>query len=218
MDLKRLEYFVAVVEAGGFSKAAAALHLSQSALSQQVAQLERETGHRLLTRNGRGAEATEVGLALLAHAKGIFSLADKARADLRERQKMPAGRITVGLPPRVAQALAGDLIESFRAEYPDAVISVAEALRNPRRDRSVRITSGSCALMMVAPPLIGPQLIGPQAPVFISWAARCTALRMRGYVPQRQMLPDMALSMSASLGAGLVFSNATADMIWPDWQ
>lgn len=128
MDLKRLEYFVAVVEAGGFSKAAAALHLSQSALSQQVAQLERETGHRLLTRNGRGAEATEVGFALLAHAKGIFSLADKARADLRERQKMPAGRITVGLPPRVAQALAGDLIESFRAEYPDAVISVAEAL------------------------------------------------------------------------------------------
>lgn len=126
--MRRLEYFVAVAEAGSFSKGAAALHLSQPALSQQVALLEQETGQRLFTRNGRGVEATEAGLALLAHARGIFELAEKASMDMRERQLTPSGRITIGLPPRVAHAMTADLVQRFRAEFPDAAISVAEGL------------------------------------------------------------------------------------------
>jgi hypothetical protein len=49
-------------------------------------------------------------------------------------------------------------------------------------------------------------------------AACLMAARIRPYVPQRQMLPDMALSMSASVGSGVLASSADADMIWPDWQ
>lgn len=128
MDLRRLEYFVAVAEAGSFSKAAAVLVMSQPALSQQVAALEQETGQRLLNRTGRGAESTEAGLALLAHARAIFELAERARADMRERQLIPSGRITIGLPPRVAHAMTADLVERFRAEFPDAAISVEEGL------------------------------------------------------------------------------------------
>src|SRR3989441_12847816 len=55
-------------------------------------------------------------------------------------------------------------------------------------------------------------------PPFASVAARCTAARMRWYVPQRQMFPVIAASMSASVGAGLAASRAAADMICPDWQ
>ncbi|MES2362430.1 MAG: LysR substrate-binding domain-containing protein [Pseudomonadota bacterium] len=128
MDLRRLEYFVAVAEAGSFSKAAAVLVMSQPALSQQVAALEQETGQRLLNRTGRGAEPTEAGHALLAHARAIFELAERARADMRERQLIPSGRITIGLPPRVAHAMTADLVERFRAEFPDAAISVEEGL------------------------------------------------------------------------------------------
>ena len=84
--------------------------MSQPALSQQVAALELETGQRLLNRTGRGAEPTEAGLALLAHARGIFELAERARADMRERQLIPSGRITIGLPPRVAHAMTADLV------------------------------------------------------------------------------------------------------------
>lgn len=126
--MRRLEYFVAVAEAGSFSKAAAVLVMSQPALSQQVAALELETGQRLLNRTGRGAEPTEAGLALLTHARGIFELAERARADMRERQLIPSGRITIGLPPRVAHAMTADLVERFRAEFPDAAISVEESL------------------------------------------------------------------------------------------
>ena len=70
MNLQRLEYFVAVIDAGSLSRAAAILDLSQPALSRQIALLEEETGHRLLTRHGRGVEPTETGLALLGHARG----------------------------------------------------------------------------------------------------------------------------------------------------
>ena len=119
---------MAVAEAGSFSRAAAALVMSQPALSQQVALLEQETGQRLLNRTGRGAEPTDAGLALLTHARAILELAERARADMRERQLIPSGRITIGLPPRVAHAMTADLVERFRAEFPDAAISVEEGL------------------------------------------------------------------------------------------
>lgn len=128
MDLARLRYFAAVAEAGSFSRGAAALHLSQSALSRQVLLLEQELGVTLLLRNGRGAELTEAGKSLLVHARGIFEAADRALADMRDRQASPQGRVTIGLPPRVAQVIAGDLVAQFRAELPDAVPSVVEGL------------------------------------------------------------------------------------------
>lgn len=128
MDLTRLHYFVAVAEAGSFSRAAAALHQSQPALSRQVLLLEEEVGQRLLERTGRGAQLTEAGVALLAHARGIFALADRARVDMQERQQSPRGRLTVGLPPRVAHVLTADLVEQFHAQFPEAAITVVEGL------------------------------------------------------------------------------------------
>jgi LysR family nitrogen assimilation transcriptional regulator len=128
MDLTRLKYFVAVAEAGSFSRAAAALHMSQPALSRQVLLLEEEVGQRLLERTGRGAQATESGSALLAHARGIFDLAERARTDMRERQLVPRGRLTVGLPPRLAHVLTADLVERFHTQFPEATMTVVEGL------------------------------------------------------------------------------------------
>ena len=155
MDLTRLRYFMAVVEAGSFSRGAAALHMSQPALSRQVLMLEQEVGQALLVRTGRGAEATESGLALLAHARAIFELADRARADLRERQASPRGRVTVGLPPRVAHVLTADLVERFRAAYPDATISVVEALSIRLREW---VVAGELDMAILFDPPHSPQM------------------------------------------------------------
>src|SRR5881396_1173889 len=105
MDLTRLQYFAAVAEAGSFSRAATALHLTQPSLSRQVKLLEDELGQRLLERHGRGVVPTEAGTALLAHTRAIFELAERASADMAERQRNPRGRLTIGLPPRVAQVI-----------------------------------------------------------------------------------------------------------------
>lgn len=155
MDLTRLRYFVAVVESGSFSRAAAALHMSQPALSRQVLLLEDEVGQRLLVRNGRGASANEAGLALLAHARGIFELADNARADMRERQSSPRGKVTVGLPPRVAQVLTADLVQRFREQYPEATVTIVEALSIRLREWLV---AGTLDMAILFDPPTSPQL------------------------------------------------------------
>ena len=155
MDLMRLQYFVAVAEAGSFSRAAAALHLSQPALSRQVLLLEEEVGQRLLERTGRGALPTESGLALLVHARAIFELAERARADMRERQLSPRGRLTVGLPPRVAHVLTADLVERFHAKFPEAAITVVEGLSLRLREWLV---AGRVDVAIVFDPPHSPQL------------------------------------------------------------
>lgn len=128
MDLRPLRYFVAVVEAGSFSRAAAMLDMAQPSLSRQVAALEADLGQRLLVRTGRGVDLTEAGGVLLGHARAMLDAAERAREALRDLQDSPSGRVTVGLPPRVALGLSAPLIQRFRARFPRAVITVLEGL------------------------------------------------------------------------------------------
>lgn len=155
MNLTRLKYFVSVAESGSFSRAAAALHMTQPSLSRQVQLLEDEVGLRLLERTGRGAVATEAGTALLVHARAIFALADTASADLQERLRNPRGRITIGLPPRVAQVMTADLVERFHAKFPDAGITVMEGLSIRLREWLV---GGRVDVAIVFDPAPSPQI------------------------------------------------------------
>lgn len=128
MDLRQLGYFVNVADAGSFSRAAVALNLAQPTLSRQIGLLESELGQRLLVRTGRGVSLTDAGELLLGHARAMLESARRAREELRELHANPAGRVTVGLPPRVAVGLSAALVERFRARFPRAVIAVTEGL------------------------------------------------------------------------------------------
>lgn len=128
MDLKQLEYFVRVAELGGFTRAAAALGITQPALSRQVRLLEVELRQNLLTRDGRGAVATEAGRLLLAHARGILHQVARAREELGRVRGALAGRVAVGLPTSLARLLTVPLTRAFREQMPDATISISEGL------------------------------------------------------------------------------------------
>lgn len=128
MDLKQLEYFVRVAELGSFTRAAVALGVAQPALSRQVRLLEVELRQTLLTRNGRGALPTEAGKLLLAHGRGILHQVERAREELGRVRGSLAGRVAVGLPTSLARALTVPLTRAFRAELPDATISITEGL------------------------------------------------------------------------------------------
>lgn len=128
MDLKQLEYFVQVVEAGGFSRAAALLEMAQPSLSRQVAALEEELQQRLLTRTGRGVKPTDAGYALLLHARTLLDTAQRAKDELRDLQASPTGRIAIGLPPRISMVHSFELINCFRDRMPRAVLSITEGL------------------------------------------------------------------------------------------
>jgi len=128
MDLKQLEYFVNVVDLGGFSRAARVLGVAQPAISRQVRGLEVELRQVLLLRNGRGAMPTDAGKRLLEHARGILAQVDRARRDVDESKGAAVGKVVVGLPPTFARHLTVPFVRAFRQDYPRASLSIVEGL------------------------------------------------------------------------------------------
>jgi LysR family transcriptional regulator, nitrogen assimilation regulatory protein len=128
MDLKQLEYFVRVAELGSFTRAAQALDVAQPALSRQVRLLEVELRQNLLIRNGRGANPTEAGLLLLAHARGILHQVERAREELGRVRGALAGRVAIGLPPSLSRVLAVPLMRAFRQQLPQVSAAISEGL------------------------------------------------------------------------------------------
>jgi LysR family nitrogen assimilation transcriptional regulator len=128
VEFRQLEYFVNVVDLGGFSRAARMLGVAQPAISRQVRGLEVELRQTLLLRNGRGATPTEAGKRLLEHARGILAQAERARADVDETKGASVGHVVVGLPPTVARHLTLPVVRAFRQAYPRASLSIVEGL------------------------------------------------------------------------------------------
>ncbi len=128
VDLKQLEYFVNVVDLGGFSRAARLLGVAQPAISRQIRSLEIELRQNLLLRNGRGAAPTEAGTRLLAHARSILQQVERARQEVDDVKGAPVGHIVVGLPPTLARVLTTPVVREFRSRYAGASISIVEGL------------------------------------------------------------------------------------------
>ncbi len=128
MDLRQLEYFVNVVDLGGFSRAARLLDIAQPAISRQVRALEVELRQTLLLRNGRGATPTAAGKRLLEHARGILQQVERARHEVDEARGTAVGHVAVGLPPTLARVLTAPLVRQFRHRHPRASLSIVEGL------------------------------------------------------------------------------------------
>src|SRR5215831_5888260 len=95
MDLRRLEYFLAVVEHGRVTAAAAALHVAQPSLSQAIRALERDLGVELFVRDGRGLTPTEAGRALVEPARQVLGDLSVARSAVDSVVDLGSGRLEV---------------------------------------------------------------------------------------------------------------------------
>ncbi|MFF4653326.1 LysR family transcriptional regulator [Streptomyces sp. NPDC001380] len=112
IDARRLRTLRAVADHRTVTAAAAALYVTPSAVSQQLAALEAETGHRLLERHGRGIRLTAAGEILLSHANAVLAQLERAEAELAAYTSGAAGELTVasfatGIGLVLAPALAG---------------------------------------------------------------------------------------------------------------
>ena len=127
MDLRHLRYFVAVVEEGQFVRAAAGLHVAQSALSQQIRDLERELGAELLHRDRRGVTPTAAGEVLLGHARALLERADLARAEVAQLTGVITGtlRIASGSPSGPVPLPA--TLAEFQRRHPAVEIVIRDA-------------------------------------------------------------------------------------------
>jgi len=126
MDLRQLEYVIAVVDEGGFTHAARAVHVSQPALSQAVRSLERELGVELFHRSGRTVALTSAGEALLGPARQAIRDARSAREAVDAVRGVTAGRLDLVCLATLAVDPVSDLVGEFRRRHPGVRVSVAE--------------------------------------------------------------------------------------------
>jgi DNA-binding transcriptional LysR family regulator len=115
LDIRRLRMLHEFATRGSIARTAEALGYTPSAVSQQLAVLEREAGTPLLDRTARSAGLTDAGRRLAAHAERILAMVEEAEADLSAQAAQPSGRVVVTAFPSAAVAFAPALARSLRA-------------------------------------------------------------------------------------------------------
>lgn len=131
LDLNRLKALHAVHVYGSVGAAADALMVTPSAVSQQIAKLERETGARLMERNGRGVRLTDAAGLLAEHAERILALVETAEADFEALRGEVVGRLHMGAFPTAVRGLMPLALTSMRQRHPDLQVLLHE--REPER-------------------------------------------------------------------------------------
>jgi DNA-binding transcriptional LysR family regulator len=153
LELRHLIALKAVAEEGSFGRAARRLGYTQSAISQQIAVLERIVGQRLVERPGgpRPISLTEAGVLLLTHADGISARLRAAQADLSALGAGDAGPLRVGTYQSVGARVLPTLLRSFRAEWPKIQVTLVES--SDDRELLALIETGDVDLSFCVYPL-----------------------------------------------------------------
>lgn len=126
LDVRRMRVLTQVAEHGSFSAAASMLGVTQSAVSQHIAALEREVGLAVVLRGSRPVELTEAGAALTRHARGILARLESAEQELAEIGERRKGRLRFGCFPTVLATLMPAAFARFRRVHPEVRLTVVD--------------------------------------------------------------------------------------------
>jgi DNA-binding transcriptional LysR family regulator len=118
LNLERLRILDALARYGSVSGAAEALHVTTSAVSQQMSKLEREVGQQLLAKNGRGVRLTDPGRLLAEHSSRILSQVELAQSDLEAHRGQVVGELRLSAFPTAARGLFPTALSALRAQHP----------------------------------------------------------------------------------------------------
>jgi molybdate transport repressor ModE-like protein len=150
LDVRRLRVLREVASRGSFSAAADALHFTQSAVSQQIAALEREAGATLVERNARGVRLTEAGEVLVRHTDVITARLADAEAELEALSGLRGGRVRLAAFPSAGSSIAPSAIARFRALHPHVELSMVPA-EPPEGQEKLRSGEVDIALLIETP-------------------------------------------------------------------
>jgi len=220
VNLRRLKYFVKIVDIGSLTQAAEVLYIAQPALSQQLATLEGEVRQQLLVRTKRGVTPTEAGKVLYRHAQIILRQCEQALADMEAAGRGLSGQVSVGLAPgTAASALALPLLRTVRARHPGVLlylnenygITLSELIMNGRMDLAVlygdKAVHGLSFLPLLKEPLF---LVGPASMPMPADPVRLTDLREielflpRPYNIVRKLVNEAFMGLSLGLAPRVV--------------
>jgi DNA-binding transcriptional LysR family regulator len=163
VELRQLEYLVAVVEEANFTRAAERVHVSQSGISAQIRELERDLGATLIDRSGRSATLTTAGRAVVEHARAALASADAIRRAVDDVNGLIRGRLVVGMVTGCTVVPLFNALASFHGAHPGVDIVLVE----DNSDRLVeQVRTGSMDLALVGTAGVPP--VGLDALVIIS--------------------------------------------------
>jgi DNA-binding transcriptional LysR family regulator len=157
MDLRQVEYVIAVVDHGGFTRAAAALHVSQPSLSQGIRTLEAELGVRLFDRVGRGVQLTAAGSAFVGPARQLLRDRVEVQAAVAATRELHLGTLRLVSLPTLAVDPLAPLIGAMRREHPGVDVVVREAGSTAELVTMVR--EGAAELGATDLTTVGPDLV-----------------------------------------------------------
>lgn len=171
MDARHLTYFLGVVTHGGFGRAAAQLHVSQPALSQSVAALERDLGVPLFHRVPSGVRLTDAGRVLVPHARQVLRDLEAARLATQAVGRELTGQVDLALMPSQGVEPFASLMQRLTARHPGVKVHASAAFL---RDEAVELVrSGTCELGLVGalaapyPPWVEVHTLGRQEMVVV---------------------------------------------------
>jgi DNA-binding transcriptional LysR family regulator len=126
MELRQLRYLVALAEELNFTRAAAAEHIAQPALSQQIRRLEEELGIALVQRTTRHVSLTEAGQLLVVRARRILAELESVHSELQALRGIDRGHVTIGAIHTMGPIDLSLVLAEFHARYPQVALSVRE--------------------------------------------------------------------------------------------
>ena len=159
MDLRQIQYFVALFEERSITKAARRLNVVQPAISMQIGRLEKSFKTKLFERTSRGVIPTDIGRAYYGLCQKILGEVHEARRYLQESSGKVTGDLTVGLMPSVANSVLPEVLASYKEAFPDVTLRIVEAysgslmdaLLSGRIDLAVVNNTGSFSGLAVSP-------------------------------------------------------------------
>jgi DNA-binding transcriptional LysR family regulator len=148
VNLRQLEYFVAIAESGSLTQAAERLLVSQPSLSQQIRALEAELGGSLFERLPRGVRLTAAGHELLGEARATIAHAQRARRVVRRALELDVGQLEVAVTSSAALGILPAVLRDWQGRHPQIEVSLLEfphrrALEEAARDGAGDIAVGS---------------------------------------------------------------------------
>ena len=118
MDLRLLEYFLAVAKVGNITKAAEQLHVTQPTISRQLAELEDMLGVSLLIRGKRQVTLTDAGVLFQQRASDILALMEKTQRDLADQNDLVGGTVALGCVESCASRMLPEVLSEFSQRHP----------------------------------------------------------------------------------------------------
>ncbi|EEZ34188.1 transcriptional regulator OxyR [Brucella sp. NF 2653] len=149
ISVRQLHYFLALVQAGSFSRAAEAIGVTQSTLSAAIQALEAELGATLIDRTGRRMQMLPAGEDFLARARDIVALIEELPEHARQAERPLTTRLRMGVIPSIAPFLLPKVLPATAKAFPELQLTVREGLTRPLLES---LRSGTLDVALVAHP------------------------------------------------------------------